>query len=79
MLRIGLRPVPAPFTSPYLPNNGSLCAAGVMVLTDVNRVASSGVSSASAASPGEDSIPEASENWSSLKGLRGVVKEGLRN
>lgn len=36
------------------------------------------MSSASALSAGDDSIPEASENSSGSKGFRGVVKEGLR-
>lgn len=39
----------------------------------------SGVSSASAVSPGEESIPDVSEKSSWSKALRGVVKEGLRN
>lgn len=39
----------------------------------------SGVSSASALSAGDDSAPDASEKSSGSKGLRGVVKDGLRN
>lgn len=38
----------------------------------------SGVSSASALSAGDDSAPDASEKSSGSKGLRGVVKDGLR-
>lgn len=40
---------------------------------------SSGVSSASALSAGDDSAPDVSEKRSGSKALRGVVKEGLRN
>lgn len=40
--------------------------------------ATSGVSSVSPLSAGEDSAPEVSEKRSASKGFRGVVKEGLR-
>lgn len=39
----------------------------------------SGVSSVSALSAGDDSAPDVSENMSTSKALRGVVKEGFRN
>ena len=44
----------------------------------VERGLGSGVSSVSALSAGGDSAPEASEKRSTSKGLRGVVKDGLR-
>ena len=40
---------------------------------------SSGVSSASALSAGDDSAPDVSEKRSGSKAFRGVVKDGLRN
>lgn len=66
---------------PYLPNSGlreeAFDEKAVMVLLEVLGI--SGVSSASAVSPGEDSIPEASEYISELYGLQGVVNAGFRN
>lgn len=52
--------------------------AGIVAVVECERGLKSGVSSVSALSAGEDSAPEASEKRSTSKGLRGVVKDGLR-
>ena len=54
-----------------------LASANTIIAFEV--LGSSGVSSASALSAGDDSAPDVSENKSGSKALRGVVKEGLRN
>lgn len=81
-LRRSARPGLLPINPvPYLPNIGCFCGcASEKIAIALVAFGRSGVSSPSAMSPGDESIPEASEKRSGSKfPLRGVVKEGFRN